>query len=544
MFKPILCLSLFGIFIFIFLFSILFLFKKEKYNSIKIFGKEFGFYKSYQPVVINILCFAIAIFIWIFISYNSYYHGLSSSTKKDNHSYIIQAEKIFDDPNCSLQESIEKFKELTYVSISGITITNIDTGTQYKIKDPFFRGDANHFTKREDYESSKTLKTSKGNFKFRFVYSVAPTKFIGITRSVTCSLSDIFVTGDAKYYKDLNLIDSFKSWQYGFFISKNWQRSIDFFIPLFICLIIVYIIVVLWNKQKYSNEKLIETNRKLEEFKTIHSKMYSDLSNEINQLKQPLQAFDFSWDNYVNKIFQSERHDLKNKLPYLYDEAKFSELEKQISTKLKIEYFDKVKETILENMKNLPNIVTYELQEISVQETLNSIMKEEEAIPLGFKDGKAGVKFNLNNNFVANDMDDCIVNRHRLASIVFNVLTNANRACQNRKNEARKNRFKYTKYIWMNIDRVLINSKDYISVCIIDNAGGFPDNIIDKIYKTPIDSSEYINGKKRQGEGTVYVNFFAKYMNIEIEVENCITANNEKGAKVSLFIPIVKRSML
>ena len=516
----------------------MFLFKKEKYNSIKIFGKQFGLYKSYQPIIINILCFTIAIFIWIFISYNSYYHGLSSSTKKDNYSYIKQAEKIFDDTNYSLQESIEKFKALTYVSISGITITNIDTGEEYKIKDPFFRGDANHFTKKEDYESSKILETNKGNFKFRFVYSVAPTKFIGITRAVTCSLSDIFFTGDTKYYKDLNLIDSFKVWRYGYFVSKNWQRSIDFFIPLFICLIIVYIIVELWNKQKYSNEKLIETNTKLEEFKTIHSKMYSDLSNEINQIKQPIQAYDFSWDNYVNKIFQSERHDLKNKFPYLCDEKNFSEIEKQVAYKLKIEYFDKLKEAVLDNMKNLPNIVTYELQEINIKETLEAIIKKEEAIPLGFEDGKAGVKFTLTNNFVVKDNEFCKINRHRLSSIVFNILTNANKACIAKNKEARRNKIKYSRSIWMSVNRITKNSKDFINVSINDNAGGFPDNIINKVYKTPVDSSEYINGQKRQGEGTVYVNFFAKYMNIEIQVENCTADDNNTGAKVSLLIPI------
>ncbi len=538
MFKPILCLVLFGIFISIFIFSILFLLKKEKYNSINIFGREFGLYKSYQPVVINILCFTIAIFIWIFISYNSYYHGLSSSTKKDNYSYMQQAEQLFNDTNSSLQENIEKFKMLTSVSISGITITNIDTGEEYKIKDLFFRGDANHFTKREDYESSRILKTNKGNFKFRFVYSVAPTKFVGITRSVTCSLSDIFFTGDTKYYKDLNLIDSFKTWQQGFFSAKNWQRSIDFFIPLFICLIIIYIIVGLWNKQKYSNEKLIETNTKLEEFKTIHSKMYSDLSNEINQIKQPIQAYDFSWDNYVNKIFQSERHDLKNKFPYLCDEKNFSEIEKQIAYKLKIEYFDKLKEAVLDNMKNLPNIVTYELQEINIKETLEAIIKKEEAITLGFEDGKAGVKFTLTNNFVVKDNEFCKINRHRLSSIVFNILTNANKACIAKNKEARLNKIRYSRSIWMSVNRITKNSKDFINVSINDNAGGFPDNIINKVYKTPVDSREYINGQKRQGEGTVYVNFFARYMNIEIQVENCIADDNNTGAKVSLLVPI------
>lgn len=538
MIKPILCLALLTVFVCIFLFSVFFLFKKEKYNSIKIYGKKFGLYKSYQPIVINVLCFAIAIVIWIFISYNSYYHGLSSSTKKDNYSYLQQAEKIFDDPNCSLQESIEKFKRLTYVSISGITITDIDNGKQYKIKEPFFRGDANHFTKREDYESSKIIKTTKGNFKFRFVYSVAPTKFIGITRAITCSLSDIFFTGDIKYYNHLNLIDSFKTWKKGYFIAKNWQRSINFFIPLFICLIIVYIIVDLWNKQKYSTEKLIKTNTKLEEFKTIHSKMYSDLSNEINQIKQPIQAYDFSWDNYVNKIFQSERHDLKNKFPYLCDDTKFSELEKQIAYKLKIEYFDKLKEAVLDNMKNLPNIVTYELQEINIKETVEAIIKKEEAIPLGFEDGKAGIKFTLTNNFVVKDNEFCKINRHRLSSIVFNILTNANKACIAKNKEARRNKIKYSRSIWMNVNRTTKNSKDFINVSINDNAGGFPDNIINKVYKTPIDSSEYINGQKRQGEGTVYVNFFARYMNIEIQVENCIAEDNNTGAKVGLLIPI------
>lgn len=533
--KPFFCLLGLILFILIFLYSIVFAIKRRK-KEIEIWAlpKISIVFISYIPIILNVICVAVSACIWIFISYNSYYHGLESAVLKDNSLYVKQAKNIFSDTTHSLQENIERFKFISSTAISGITMVDIENSKEYFIKDPIYRGDANQFTKKIDYESSKILKTDQGNFKFKFIYSVAPSKILGLFRAATCSLSDIFFTGGLKY-NGLSVLDRITTWWNGYLFAHNWQRSIDFFVPLFICLIVFYIIVGLW-------ERLVETNQKLEEFKTIHSKMYSDLSNEINQLKQPLQAFDFSWDNYVYTIFKAEKHDLENKLPYVSSDTKFSELETQMIDKIKTKHFDKQKETILKAIKELPSIVQYELKEETAQETLNSIMKKEEAIPLGFENGTAeNFEFVKINNFIPKENEYCLINKHRLSSIIFNVLTNANVAAG--KYEEELNFIDtYIKTIWMKIDRFVENNGDnFIRVSIEDNAGGIPNDKINKIYKKQIDSSKIIDGKKRKGEGTLYVAFFARYMKIKIEVENYTAKDGNKGAKVHLFIPIIKK---
>ena len=260
----------------------------------------------------------------------------------------------------------------------------------------------------------------------------------------------------------------------------------------------------------------------------------------MEKLKIYFSKMEFSWDKYINESFKAERHDLKNKIPSLFDENDFTEEEKKYAKRFKQEYLHKLEEAILDNMKKLPNIVTYELQDVNLKETLKAITMDELAVPLGFRNGNADVNFVETDisSIETKDNEFCKINQHRLSSIVYNVLENANQQCSRKQDDAILNNKNYESRIWMNIKRITKDSNDYISVSITDNAGGFPDDVIDEVYKSPVKSSKKENGKERTGEGTVYVGFFAKYMNIKIEAENCIAEDNNKGAKVTLFIPI------
>jgi len=605
---PPLLISLLFIIIFVLLFFIFYIL-----NLHYLFSVFVRFYNRLQKISVSItklftvmkigcaiiVCTFISGILWIWLSYYSYYDGLHSSTNQDNHFFIKKAEKIFNNKNCSFEEQINQYKLITEVSISGITITNLDNNSEYTIKTPLFRQDGNQFTLYVDVKNSKIINSNFGRLKVEFIYSVAPKVKIGILRAMSCSLSDIFFTGGS-LYNNLNFKNRLKQWGKDYFITENHKRSKNFYRSFFVSLVLYFVILGLYEKQKFlnkklsykneqlkntnnklketnnklkefhlrleninndlknknielentsaeltsSNQKLLKTNQELEEFKTIHSKMYSDLSNEINQLKQPLQVFDFSWDNYVYTIFKAEKHDLENNLSFVCNNTKFSELEIQIINKIKTKYFDEQKQTILKAIKELPIIVQYELKEETAKETLNSIMKQEEAIPLGFENGTAeNFEFVKINNFVPKENEHCLINKHRLSSIIFNVLTNANVATQNYADDLDSDLLDtYIRTIWMKIDRFIEdNGNNFIRVSIEDNAGGIPNDKINKIYKKQIDSSKIINGEKRKGEGTIYVAFFARYMKIKIKVENYMAKDGNKGAKVHLFIPIYKK---
>lgn len=524
------------------LYSIKFFFKKEKYNPIDIFGLKFGLYKSYEPGLWFLVCLLAAVLIWILISYKSYYHGLDSQTKRYNRLYCREAVKIFS--SNSMETGIDKFINIASASYSGIKIIN--ESNKKVIKNFKTDGDATIDT-LTSYTTN--LFTSNGNIQLEFSYSVKPPILIGITRAITCSLSDIFGTGTKKYENNSSFFGKCSLWYKNYFNDKYYRRSVDLFFPLAPLFVLVFLLLHFFNKSQKvreeiklanselerANKKLEETNAKLEEFKTIHQKMYSDLLNEINQIKQPIQEYDFSWDTYIDNIFRNERHDLKNKFTSLYNEQNFNESEKYISDKLKREYLGNLEKIVIDKLNELPNIVKYGLQETSVKETLNAITMKEAAIPLDFSNGKYDDIVFHDPDISSIDIKDnefCKINAHRLSSIIFNILANAYQVYSRKLPE-------YNCHIWMDIERIKKDSNDYISVSITDNAGGFPDDIIDKIYKSPVKSSKKdVNGKERNGEGTVYIGFFAKYMNIGIKAENCIAADNNKGAKVTLFIPI------
>ena len=81
------------------------------------------------------------------------------------------------------------------------------------------------------------------------------------------------------------------------------------------------------------------------------------------------------------------------------------------------------------------------------------------------------------------------------------------------------------------------NEEIALSIVVQDNAGGFPEELIDKIYKVPVKSSD--TTQSRMGKGSQYVKFFADRMNATIQVKNIINEYSEKCAQVEVLIPVV-----
>jgi len=485
---------------------ILWIFNKKIHSLIT--GKQLFWFAVITLVISGV--------IWSDISFGSYYDGRDSLIKTVNKKLADKKiiEEIFNS-NANEEDKFNEYQKTAFSAISGIKIINLDNLSERLIKEAEFIGGGGETTINKEI-----LETNIGKLQFEFDYSVEPKLIGALLRAYTLSLYDL-------WNKEISFIEWWKRYKRG-----NYKRSTNLWRPLFVVWFVGCFILFLWNKQS-------RQNKELSEFKTIHEKMYSDLTNEANQLKQPIQEFNFSWDYYIDKIFSTERHDLRNQLSDL-SVLNLSEYEKKIADKVKNEYIEPLINIMLDNMKKIPEVVKYELIDTNISETINAITRREEAIPKSFLDGTSGRNFSfvLNNNFIAKNNEFCKVNPHRLGSIIFNVLANANKATQEQKDKLRqsKSEIKYIRRVWLDIDRY---EENHIKVSIRDNAGGFPEGIKNKIYKEPVGSSKKnTNGTARYGEGTVYVSFFAKYMGIKIEAENCTTEDNLTGAKINLYIPI------
>ena len=79
----------------------------------------------------------------------------------------------------------------------------------------------------------------------------------------------------------------------------------------------------------------------------------------------------------------------------------------------------------------------------------------------------------------------------------------------------------------------MVNNTCYLVISVFDNGGGFPDEILNKIYKEAILRSEG-TGK---GQGTMYVAYFAELMNCKLAISN-EESKYGYGACVSIKIPM------
>lgn len=478
-----------------------------------------------QSIIIYIAVLLVANIIYI-PSVLSYYEGMTRPIKRENIFAMRFAEEIFN-TSMTFDEMCKAFKANTENINSAVRIVNIDSNERCIRDAPtLLRRDLAHRILEIDNENSKKIKTKVGELEFEFTYSVRANILLVLLRANTCSLVDMLI----------ERITLNNWWER--YLERNFKRSNDLLLSIVILLLFVYGVLYFYIKKSKEHKELLE-------FKTIHKKMFSDLTNEINHLKQPIQEFNFSWDYYIGEIFRTEKHDLANKISHLPEStfnAGLSSHEKEFADRLK-EHFDSMINIVLDNMGRLPEIVKYELIDSDISETIDSITKPDEAVPKLFLNNKAGVNFDfkLSNDFAAKDGEFCKINKHRLSSIVFNLLANANKATEVKKNNLRitGNHKDYTRKIWLYIDRYCENNDNYLKISVKDNAGGFPSNIKNNIYRTPVASSKKNpDGTTRIGEGSVYVSFFAKYMNIKLEADNYTLEDGTSGAEVNLLIPI------
>jgi hypothetical protein len=308
----------------------------------------------------------------------------------------------------------------------------------------------------------------------------------------------------------------------------------NFWIPAMLIWLSLSITLYYWSKEKRSAKELKikdgelkVQNNELMDFRNMHNKMYNDLRMAIDAPKQKLQEYEFGWDRWVDEIFRNARHDLKNKILDLTIDVDYSRTE---SIK---EFFRKATDEILSGLQDLPNVISYEKLDIGANDVSAHIKA---SVPKLFRDkDKSNFDFTETDNFVAADEEKCEVNIYRVGSIVFNLLSNASIAISNKKSAARKLGERFGGHIWLNIDRTSMNGLSYITVTVQDNAGGFPPEIENKIYKESVPSAKE---KNRIGEGSSYIKYFAKYMGCEIKAQNKLAEDGLLGAEVIFLIPI------
>ena len=392
----------------------------------------------------------------------------------------------------------------------------------------------------ETYFDHEEFQVGEDSYTYTHKYGNQPYFGIAWIRAMTLSVCPDLIMGDVTL-KD-------------YMERKLYNRSISFWTLFFIIwmMILLSSVMVFQNKrakekalweaenlrlkervakaklkyERLKTKQLEDLNQQMEMYKLTHLQIFEDFNKgSLLDAKQTLQNFDSRWENIIEHILGDARHDLKNKLTVVG----LNDLEKDLYDKA----FTPFKDTILENLRNLPKVLDYQLGEFKIQEI---IQKSQMGIPKNYlPDGsKMGIEFRIS-EYVNEDLmeETCFINMDRITSIVNNFITNAGKAVQRRDDQAYKNNEEYSPYVELMYTTVDEGDKMCLVISVQDNGGGFPDEIIDKAYKSPIARA---NGDGK-GQGTMYVAYFAKLMKCELQIKNQETTCG-RGACVSIKIPI------
>jgi nitrogen-specific signal transduction histidine kinase/ABC-type phosphate/phosphonate transport system substrate-binding protein len=271
-------------------------------------------------------------------------------------------------------------------------------------------------------------------------------------------------------------------------------------------------------KQK---EKQMEIEK--EQFK-IYEFMFGELKKQSADSIQDLQAMDLVAKIVIKDVLREENHRLKNQLTT--DEMNI--LEKEIYDS--VVYSTKVK--ILNFLNELPDYISIEKKDFTVEEVYNSIKNKFEHIPFSKAKSNKYVFSSLPMKYKSYKLE---INVHRLNNIIDNLITNSSKVISRKKDEYRElMKGKFEGFIGINFDIQKEKNQEFLLISVSDNGGGFPEEILDKIYKEKVPSSK----GDRNGEGSIFVQKFINHMGGSIKAENYEYKKEFKGAKTTISFPV------
>jgi len=349
------------------------------------------------------------------------------------------------------------------------------------------------------------------------------------TAIICCSIWIVWRYGGHKAFIFTSFIWNFEIMTYITYSGK-WEYVIE--------LINILVFILLYSHDKESpvdktereRRELEVENHALERFKGMYNHMFEDFRRKaVIDSKQDLQSLEFSWQSMMQNILKSDRHDLKNK----FNELGMGELDKFVYEQV----ISPFKNKVLLHLEQLPTTMDIEIKESCVADLYKIIF--EKFPPSFFK--TRWCEFNYYELPSKEDWTRifCKSNDHRLYSIVLNLISNSRQAIERKKDDMRETGRPYKGKVDVCFFLDSFARQQFLTIQVSDNAGGFSEDILNKIYKERILSADKTLGS-RHGEGTQYISFFVQYLGGKIYASNYENDIGEIGARTQIMFPIVK----
>lgn len=531
--------------------------------------------------------FLVAVGLWYALSYSSYYNGARASSYTEAKSIykavsgvlklnISDGEKkntILDILNASKQNKkvhviVEKNGEIYYEKkisprmeeeyrtehIGDLDLINEKYNTKSNSPDP------------ELFIPFENIIINNDTYSFIYDFANKPDPIIGITRAVTISAFGGYVEDDT------------------FITKKSYERSMNFvFFYIFLYVAALWILGLFYKKRELANEleernsKLAESHDEIEAQKDtlqeqnikIQGQMYEidkqrkELEMKVNELKrfelmyshmirdvkqtaefgpkQQLQSATAEWEGVVKEIIRSIRHSVKNiKAGMVVPHIDLNDLNEQadvLEHRLNEEILDPLIKNIVAQLSETVNMIDMSTKTECVEDVYNKIYKQ--ITEKHFTEYPSSEHITVKMNYNINENYKCNVNIHRLLSVIQNLAFNTEQAFNSVYEEYIEEDKDFESYfvdVSIGFSICDIDGKPQLKIEYKDNAIGFPDDIVSKIYKMPVRSEKE---EGRNGEGTMYISFFVENMN------GTITATNEyeggrKFAVSTICLPVDK----
>jgi|GEM_PF-5437458 len=528
--------------------------------SLKSIKLKYRFFWLFVAIFFSAIC-------WVLFSYQSYYQGVRVA-KSTEAQLLYQSAKVIIETDIPDDQKLQLLNDVMHDSKASIIIKKNDEDFFYQPHGrniqryivEKFSDDAKQMTvldrKSPEWDSSKYVPFNEiikdGNkYQYSYEYANKPYMWIGIARAISWSvLPDLFYTQS-----------SFN----GFIIFRLYERSLNFWAPFFLLfcsgILVSFSTTKLMqseNELKRSNQNLQKVNNKLAIFQNTYEKIQRDFAGVVSNSKNNLQHMQSEWDKDFKAAAGLGRHDVLNRIKAMRDDDSILD-ETQQKERLSIfkqaliagaendntilkDNYDFVLypwiERIHTELKGLENTLDISLSETTVKHVLSAIKMGE---PPDILNQKTEIEFDETIQPNIDQSMKCRVIISKIQSIVFNLISNSAAATESRleyfiETGDDKNLELYVRKIHLVVTEVVIKTKAYLCITIQDNGGGFPEDILNKIYKEPVRTTK---DAREYGQGTSYIGFFVDLMpGARIEARNIQYGNGETGASTILYIPV------
>lgn len=509
--------------------------------------------KVRQVVALGVIIF-LCVLNWVYVSYLSYYSGVERNLYQESKYYYQIVSQVL---SSNIDDSVKRVAIDKQAQNTKARFIITKNGEEFYYKES--GRNTNEYILEEYYFSEKDginvvfpkIIDSNGNvYQYRYFYANKPFIWIGLSRAITYSI-----------IPDISQMNNVSFMKY-----HLYERSMNFWLPFWVGYFMI--LIILHYKTGYEvnikelafsyraledkNNELVDAKKELEDnnkelrgYQLTHDMLMNQFDRATSiEVSQHLQSLQLGWNGLVEKLIADEVHKLKNELSQFSiqnDSIQKGELLKNRPAEIESKLYEKVlkpyQKTIMDILSNLPNVLDYRVSENSIKEIVEA---SKASIPTTFERDRS-----LKSAFIIQDEVSaqckglyCLVNKARLSNIIYNVLKNSSTALSLQIIKKLKEGILHKGKIILRYSLKRENDADYLVVTITDNAGGFPLDIVDKVYREPVKSTDKSEGE-RWGGGTSYVKFFADRMNIDIVAKNICEEDNVIGAVVEIWIPVL-----